>query len=204
MNFAKADFQHLKWGVLAITLSLLLSGSAIWLGSEYVDRSLKQRQHAQRQLVEARNALSSAQSDLENMSIYAKEYAALVNNKIIGTEQRLDWMEGLENLRRQHRVIDFKYTIAPQQPYTPNPALDAGNFDIKLSSVNLQMDLLHEGQLVNFFQSLRSDTKGWFIIDHCTLERIDINNAPRMLSRDAQLKADCSGGWITMNNRSTP
>jgi hypothetical protein len=204
MNFARADFQHIKWGVLAFSLSLLVGGSAIWLGAEYVDHTLKQRQSAQKQLNEARNALDSAQSDLENMSIYAQEYDALAAKKIIGDEPRLDWMEGLETLRQQHRVIDFRYTISPQQPYTPNPALDTGDFGIKLSSVNLQMDLLHEGQLIDFFEALRSDSKGWFIVDRCTLERLDSGNVPSLPSRDAQLKADCSGGWITLNNRSAP
>lgn len=203
MNFAKADFQHLKWGLLAFTASLIVGGSAIWLGEEYVARSQQQRQLAQKQLNEARKALDAAQSDLENMSIYAKEFAALSSKKIIGDELRLDWMEGLETLRQQHRVIDFRYTIAPQQPYTPNPALDAGNFDLKLSSVTLQADLLHEGQLINFLQALRSNTNGWFIVDRCALERTDSANAPP-LSRGAQLKADCSGGWITLNNRSAP
>lgn len=204
MNFAKADFPHLKWGVLAFLLSLLVGGSAIWLGAEYVDHTLKQRQSAQKQLNDARNALSSAQSDLENMSIYAQEYDALTEKKVIGEEPRLDWMEGLETLRQQHYVVDFKYSISPQQPYTPNPALDTGDFDIKLSSVNLQMDLLHEGQLIDFFKALRTDSKGWFIVDRCTLERRDSGRTPALLSRDAQLKADCTGGWITLNSRSAP
>lgn len=207
MNFAKADLPHIKWGVLAFSLSLLVGGSAIWLGEQYVEISLKERQNAQKQLNEARNKLNAAKNDLENMSIYAKEYAALVNNRIIGGEQRLDWMEGMEALRRQHRVIDFRYTIAPQQPYTPNPALDSGNFEIRQSGMNLQMDLLHEEQLTSFLNALRSEMKGWFIIDHCTLERGNTGStatAPMMLSRGTQLKADCSGGWITMQNRSTP
>jgi len=204
MNFSKSDFPYIKWSLFTFVLSLLVSGSAIWLSSEYVDHSLKQRQQAQRQLSDARKQLSDAQSDLENMSIYSREYATLVDYKVIGGEQRLDWIEGLAKLRQGQHVVDFKYTILPQQNYTPNPVLDTGNFELKLSGLSLHLDLLHEMQLIKFFDALRTDIKGWFIIDHCTLERAGASNgteATAPLNGAAQLKAECTGGWITMKKK---
>lgn len=202
MNFTQHDLLNLRWGLLAFILSLILGGGAMWLSSEYVSSSLKDRQSAQKQVVEARSKLSATQSDLENMSTYALEYTALLNNKIVGGENRLDWIEGLEKIRQQHRVLDFKYTISPQQPYAPNPALDTGSFEIKQSNVNLQLDLLHEGQLIDFFELLRNDIKGWFIIDHCSLARTGANG--NMTDATSNIKADCTGSWITMKNRNAP
>ncbi len=203
MSLSKSDIPHIKWSLLTFTLSLIAGGSAIWMGDAYDSAALKGRQAAQKQVIEARNKLSAAQSDLANMSTYALEYASLQQHHIIGGERRLDWMEGLEKLRQQHYVMDFKYTIAPQQPYTPNPALDAGNFEINMSGLSLQLDLLHEMQLVKFLQALRSDMKGWFIIDHCALTRTGTAaDTPQNIG--AQLKADCAGGWITIKNRNAP
>jgi hypothetical protein len=203
MIFSKSDFPLLKWSLLACTLSLLVSVVAIWFSTDYVEQSLKARQQAQLHLIEARKELGDAQSDLENMSIYAREYASLVDYKIIGGEQRLDWMEGLAKMRSGQHVIDFKYTIVPQQTYTPNPTLDLGNFELKLSGLNLQLDLLHEIQLIKFFDALRSNIRGWFIIDHCTLERAGATT-PGEVSTAPQLKAECGGGWITMKKKGTP
>jgi hypothetical protein len=199
MNFSKADLPRIKWSLLAFTLSLLLGGAAILLSAKYVDHARKERQEAQRELVAARVKMADAHSDLANMSIYAREYASLLDNKIIGTEQRLDWMEGLAKLQQHQLVVDFKYTIAPQQPYLPNPALDSGNFDLQLSGLTLQLDLLHEMQLLKILHALRSNIKGWFIIEHCTLER----NTTTSTSL-ARLKAECAGGWITMKIKGTP
>lgn len=204
MNFSKSDLPHLKWSFLAFVLSLIISGCVIWLSSEYVDHSLKQRQLAQKQLSDARKQLSDAQSDLENMSIYSREYATLVEYKVIGGEQRLDWIEGLAKLRQSQQVVDFKYTIAPQQPYTPNPALDTGSFELKFSGLSLRIDLLHEMQLIKFFDALRTNIKGWFIIDHCTLERSTSSNVADVSAPQGgspQLKAECTGGWITMKKK---
>ncbi|MDP2804755.1 MAG: hypothetical protein Q8O24_02320, partial [Gallionellaceae bacterium] len=160
MNFSKDDLLKLKWSLLTFLISLALSASAIWIGSAYDTNSLKDRQAAQKQVVEARNKLSATKSDLENMSTYALEYDSLVRSKIIGGETRLDWIEGLEKLRQQRHVLDFKYTIAPQKDFIPSPALDTGNFSFNLSGVNLQLDLLHENQLIEFFEALRTDMKG--------------------------------------------
>lgn len=207
MSFSKTDLPHIQWSLIAFCLSLTLGASAIWLSAEYVDHSLKDRQAAQKQLGEARNKLNAAQSDLENMSTYALEYASLVEHKIIGGEQRLDWMEGLEKLHTQNHVLDFKYTIAPQLPYTANPPIESGNFDISLSGLSLEMDLLHDGQLIKFFEALRTSMQGWFIIDHCSLERTGISNNAEISATpglSAQLKANCVGGWVTLKNRTAP
>ncbi|MEI7842899.1 MAG: hypothetical protein WCI39_07690 [Gallionellaceae bacterium] len=206
MNYSKDDLLKLKWSLLTFLISLALSASAIWIGSAYDANSLKARQSAQKQVVEARTKLSSTQSDLDNMSTYALEYTSLVNNKIVGDETRLDWIEGLEKLRQQRHVLDFKYTIAPQKDFVPSPALDTGNFSFSLSGANLQLDLLHEGQLNEFFEALRGDMKGWFIIDQCSLERIGTANTAETLMNNTgpQLKASCAGGWVTMKNRNAP
>ncbi len=204
MNFSKEDLLKLKWSLLTFLTSLAIGGSAIWIGSVYDESSLKERQAAQKQVVEARNRLSSTQSDLDNMSTYALEYNSLVENKVIGGENRLDWIEGLEKLRQQHRVIDFKYSIAPQKSLVPSPALDTGNFDLSLSGVNLQLELLHDEQLIEFLEALRTDLKGWFIIEQCALERATSASTDPNLKIGAQLKATCAGGWITLKNRITP
>ena len=133
--------------------------------------------------------------------LFRSEYGTLLQRKIIGNDQRLDWIEGLEKIHQQQRVLDFKYAIAPQQPYTPAPPLDSGNFELNLSNMTLQLDLLHEGQLITFFDTLRTDIKGWFIIDHCSLER---SAAAPENGTVSQLKAECTGGWLTLKNRNAP
>ncbi len=205
MSFHPSDLAHIKWSLLAFMSTLIMGAGAVWLSAQYVGHSLKERRTAQKQVAEARKKLDAAESDLENMSTYAMEYADLEKNKTVGGEHRLDWMEGLENLRQQHHAIDFRYTITPQQPYTPNPALEMGNFELNLSGLNLQVDLLHEGQLINLLAALRTDMKSWFILNHCTIRRNgdtdETGSTPYLAPR---LKAECTGGWITMKNRNAP
>lgn len=193
MTFSQSDLPLIKWSLLTFLLVLSIGGSAVFFSRQFADNAQHAKRAAQQQLTEARNKLNAARDDQENMATYTKEYSAIQRREIIGDEQRLNLIEALETLRKRNRVLDFKYTIAPQQPYKPLAAIDSGNFELKLSAMTLQIELLHEGQLVNFFDSLRRDINGWFILDHCTLERSS--------GTTAQLKAECAGGWLTLKNR---
>ncbi|MHB1117420.1 hypothetical protein [Sideroxydans sp.] len=199
MSFTTDDLGEIKWSLLACLISAGFAVGVINYSATIQQQSLKDLQQAQRQLNTARDLLLTAQNDQENMASYQMEYDALVAQKVIGNEQRLDWIEGLEKLRKQNLLPDFKYTIGPQTSYAPNPPLNAGNFALSLSPLSMEFDLLHEGQLLNFFEALSRQMPGWFLLDKCALSRTD----------DAQnggvmLKAACAGGWFTMKNRDTP
>ena len=193
MTFSQEDFPHIKLSLLTFLVTLAIGGSITFFSQKTASNAQNTKRAAQQQLNDARVKLNAARDDQTNMAEYTKEYSVIQKRGIIGEEQRLNIIEGLDTLRRQNRVLDFKYSISPQQPYKPAPSLESGNFDLKFSSMKLQFNLLHEEQLINFFDSLRRDTNGWFILDKCSLER-SANAA-------AQLKADCAGGWLTMKNR---
>lgn len=198
MIISKADLIDLKWSMSAFLLSLVLGGGIISFSNNYQEQTLKDRQAAQKQLVDARTQLGAVQDDQENMASYALEYNALLAQEVIGNEQRLDWIEGLEKLRQQGQVLDFKYAIAPQQGYAPIPPLEAGNFQLNRSAMTMQIDLLHEEQLLHLHAAIHTEMKGWFMLDGCTLSRTGTGD------ETAPLKAECSGGWFTMKNRNAP
>lgn len=198
MSFSTDDLGEIKWSLLACLISAVIATGLINYSAGIQQQSLKELQQAQRQLNAARDQLLTAQSDLENMSSYQMEYDALVAQKVIGAEQRLDWIEGLEKIRNQNLLPDFNYNIAPQSAYSPNPPLNAGNFTLGISPMSIQLDLLHEGQLLTFFEALNRQMPGWFLLDKCDLTRVDGTQ------NGVMLKADCAGGWFTMKNLNTP
>lgn len=198
MRFSKSDFPLMRWSIAAICASALLSSVILYSSSQYSDRQKLNLHSAQRQLNDARKRLTSAREDRENLSVYSAEYGVLEEQNIIGDEHRLDWIEGFEKLRRQNLALDFRYNIAPQKSYAPQPAIDGGNFNIHYSEMKLQFDLLHEGQLLTFFNALRSQIKGQYQLEGCTLQR---NDAAEDAGTPTHIKAECSGGWITLKNR---
>lgn len=199
MKYSKSDFPLIRWSLAALSASLLLSGAIYYSISSYQERNSSLLLKAQRQLAEARKHLNDAHYDQENLPVYSAEYEQLEKQDIIGDDHRLDWIEGLEKLRQQNRVIDFRYNIAPQKAYAPQPAVDSGNFSIHYSEMKLQFDLLHEGQLLNFLDALRSQIRGHYHLAGCMLHRGD--PATDTDAAAVHIKAECSGGWITLKNR---
>ena len=206
MKFSKPDFILMRSSILAISISLAISAVVLYSSGIYSEKTQKDLRNAQNMLNDARNRLTAANEDKENMSIYAEEYGTLSENKIVGNDQRLDWMEGMEKLRRQNLVTDFRYSIAPQKIYTPQPPINSGNFDIHYSAAKLQFDLLHENQLLKFFNILHDQIKGWYQLEGCTLQRVapENTNANTNTAASTHLKAECNGGWITLKNRNAP
>ena len=94
MMFSKSDFPLMRRSILAICASALVSAVILYGSSEYAESAQNDRRNAQTLLNDARNHLATARQDQENMAIYAGEYGALIEQKIIGDDQRLDWMEG--------------------------------------------------------------------------------------------------------------
>lgn len=199
MKFTKADFFPMRWSILVACVSILVGSVILYGSSRYTEYAEQEQYDAQRLMNEAQNRLATARQDQENMSAYSVEYGALEEHKIIGDEQRLDWVEGLEKLRQQNLVTDFHYSIAPQQNFVAIPAIDSGNFHIRYSEMKLQFDLLHEAQLLNFFDALHGQIRGRYRLESCTLQR-GISDG----NKSARLKAECSGGWITLKSRNEP
>ncbi|MDD5299122.1 MAG: hypothetical protein PHD65_01355 [Gallionella sp.] len=199
MKFSKADFILMRWSILTACASMLLGGAILYGSSQYAGHAQQDQYDAQRLLHEAQSRLATVRQDLENMSAYSGEYAVMEEHKIIGDEQRLDWIEGLEKLRLKNLVADFHYNIAPQKNYTEIPPIDSGNFHVRYSEMKLHFDLLHEAQLLDFFDALRSQIKGRYQLEGCVLQRgaADESGSPR-------LSAECGGGWITLKNRNAP
>ncbi|OGS90637.1 MAG: hypothetical protein A2Z95_04180 [Gallionellales bacterium GWA2_60_18] len=197
MRFFSSDFPLIQWSIVSFGVAATISLVVVFGSSEYAGKSVEYLRNAQSQLSNARNRLAAAQEDRGNMATFAEKYGTLQANKIIGDEQRLDWIEGMEAIRRQNLVTDFRYTIAPQGKYAAAQPIDSGNFDIHYSEMKLQFELLHEGQLLDFFSALRSRIKGWYQLDGCTMHRGGDEAT-------TQLTAECSGGWITLKNRNEP
>lgn len=197
MRYTASDLRSIRWSLLAISASILVSALALYSSARYAERVREDHAGALQQLNDARRQLDGAIEDKQNMAVYAGEYATLSDLGVIGEDHRLDWMEGLEGLRQQGLVTDFRYNIAPQTGYAPQPPVDSGIFDIRYSEMKLQFDLLHEGQLLDFFDALRSQVKGRYLLEGCSVRRVAEPGADTAI----RLAAECDGGWITLKNR---
>ena len=203
MKFSKDDFPILRWSIIAICASTLITATIVYVSNTYATTTQQDLRKARQMRNNSRNSINTAHQDRDNMSIYADEYGSLINRKIVGDDQRLDWIEGMEVLRQMNLVTNFRYNISPQKKYAPKPPVSSGNLNINYSEMKLQFDLLHEEQLVNFFSSLPQVIQGWYQLESCTLSRSSNTVTDPSNPSGTQLKANCTGGWITLKSRNS-
>ncbi len=209
MKFSNTDFRLIRWNVTVLAISVVLSIFIFYLSDQFAEHAQNESRLAQKQINDARNSLSTALQDKETLAAYFSDYTILEEDKIIGDDHRLDWMEGLDKLRQQNIVIDFNYSISPQISYIPQPAIDSGSYEIHYSEMRLQFDLLHEGQLLRFLNELQKQVKGHFQLENCAMHRADTNvdnseeDVNHTLESRVNLKGECKGGWITLKNRNS-
>ena len=190
------DLPRIRWSLLfALLLSLLGFGivkSSLDLLKEMQEthaRVLGKRQEIQGMLSRVRN------EELEIRQKLAR-YEELVKHGYVGQEHRLEWVAQIRAVKERRKVFGVKYELAPQQSID-NAA--GGGYELMSSSMKLQMQLLHEEDLLDFLTDLRGSVQAYLRIRACDVERLATGGNQQLTS--AQLKAECTIDWITWRVR---
>jgi len=75
-----------------------------------------------------------------------------------------------------------------------------GGYEFMSSAMKLQMQLLHEGDLLGFLADLRANVRALIVVRQCNVERI-ARATSNERGTQAQLKADCDIDWITLREK---
>jgi hypothetical protein len=129
---------------------------------------------------------------------YLGAYQELQRIGFAGEEQRINWLDGLRLANERTDLFGIDYQIAAQAPYAHAAELNPGELHLNQSVMTLRFRLLHEEDLLRFFNVLRDAGAGMFAIDTCTLKRIETGGGTRY---QPNLAAECKLSWITAKPR---
>jgi hypothetical protein len=201
--FSKADFRRIQWSV-AILAILALLGAAVVVGALQLTKAAQ----AEARKVEAergdiRNKLARARDEEQEIRARIARYQELVERGYVTEEQRLEWIERIAQIKAARKLIDVQYELMPQKPVAaellPEGAA-GGGYEFMSSAMKLQMQLLHEDDLLGFLADLRARVRALIVVRQCTVERIP-RGAASERGVQAQLKADCELDWITLREK---
>ncbi|MBI2311782.1 MAG: hypothetical protein HYU77_04670 [Betaproteobacteria bacterium] len=198
MTFGRQDLAHIR-GPLIVLLLVAGTGAASLLAADrYLDQLKRDRGSAERQLNDARQRLQQVTSERENIGRFHPRYKDLIARGVVGDERRLDWVESIERYRERRQIFGMRYVISPQKPYTPAPGLATQSFDLRSSVMTVDLNLLHEGQLLDFLGDLQREVSGLYLVDRCRIDRIAASVEMRYAP---QLKAECALNWLTLREK---
>jgi hypothetical protein len=168
------------------------------------ERALEERQAQRKAAVASRQAvqlkLARATDEEREIRETLADYRKLLDRGVIGDEQRLEWVEAIGRIKSARKLFEIKYSIQPQRTLSYPGITSSEDIEFLVSSMTLDLLLLHEGDLLVFLEDLQQELKGHVSLRSCTMERLDRSTtiergvAPR-------LKANCVVDLITIRDK---
>ncbi len=123
---------------------------------------------------------------------YYRRYSEFQLLGFVGRESRLDWIQTIRSAARGLELPNVTYSLEPQlEVVRPvEPASPDAEIQIFLSRLEIELGLVHELDLLRFFDRLELEAPGLMKVDRCNMSR---QNAPgRDLGSDTNINASCS------------
>jgi hypothetical protein len=199
MKFSTRDIPHIRGLLVMAILTLILGAIAVYVSDGMLNGAQQSKTTADQEWSDAVRKLERTKNEQEDLQGYYHQYQNLVEQNIIGEEKRLDWIESIEKIRNRLNIFSVRYKLDPQETLDMvGTDLPGSSFDLRRSNMTLGLSLLHEGQLLNFIEALSEEAKGMYLLDSCVLTR---NDLIRKLKFTPNLEAECTLGWITLNEK---
>lgn len=192
MNALDIDFSYVRRHTLYPVLSALVAAialtGAIWMH----DAKAQQYSHYAANHNAVREDYDALVFRRRLVDRYHRRYQRYAELGFIGRESRLDWIETLRTTAESLELPHVSYAIEPQlavvAPVESVIAVD--DIQIHVSRAQLEMGLIHELDLLRFFDELQAAAPGLIKVDDCSLTWLADTEA--VSANEANLSAACS------------
>lgn len=206
MMLERADLRQLR---LPLALALLLAGmgvAALIFSDAMLAESHQLKKAAHDQLVAAKDRLAKVSDEEREIRSSLAELKKFQDRRMTGAERRLEWIETITAIRERRRIFQVQYNLAPRRGVdypglTQNKTSTGAIF--MASAMKLELALLHEEDLFNFFADLRASGESFASLRSCSISRAEgvFTAGGPMRPR---LRASCVVDMITINEAGKP
>lgn len=198
MTLSPQDWRRLRFPILALGGVLVIVGLLVSLADQYRSKNETVVQTQQNLLNQARSKFQSSGLEKETITQYLPIYNDLLVKGFVGEERRIEWVESLRQIHAQHKLFSIDYQIGLQEDYKPSFIPNMGAFVLHRSTMKLDMNMLHEGDLLNLLDGLHEQTTP-FIVRECDIKR-PVGAAVNTKNLTSNLKASCEIDWLTLRD----
>ena len=197
MRFTQEELKRLLLP-LVIAVALIAAGVGIVFstgeGLRMAQAHLGVAQSERRQNAERLARIAEEEREVnQKLDVYRR----LLDLHIIGPERRLEWADAMTRIRTQ-RELDLRYRVERQRQLLSAPGKPAP-VDFYASTMKVELQLLHEEDLLRFLADLRASGNAYYSIQKCTLTRAGV--APNAASLAPRLRGDCDVDLVTIIDR---
>lgn len=191
-------WHAIKIPLLLLLAALLLGATGVWWSSgKFIEAQTASEQQTQARQA-ARQKLQRSNLEKQLIQQYRGAYQALIARGFIGAENRLAWLEAIQQANRDAQLYGLDYSLEPR---TPVPALGK-TVPLGQTLMSVRMPILVEDDLTHFLESLRQRTQNLFRVRACQISHT-ADSAPQALNRP-ELEVECELLWFTVADTGAP
>ena len=163
---------------MAACVALALAGVACYFAADdYLQETKKLGAATSAQRAEVQTRLASANEEEREIKANLQQYQALAARGIVGEEKRLDWIDTITAIKNERRLFNIGYSIEPQKELDYPGFAAGGGVNFVVSRVKMEIQLLHEEDLLNFIDDLTKRGKSYLSVRSCDVQRADRGSA---------------------------
>jgi len=198
MTLTRDELRRLALPLLIAAALLAVGAAIIYSGGEgmrMAQASLGVAQSERRQNAERLARIAEEEREVnQKMDVY-KQLKAL---NILGEERRLEWADAINRIRVQRELLDVRYRVERQKLLSSAPGKPA-NVDFFASTMRIDLQLLHEEDLLRFLADLRDSGNAYYAVKKCAITRT--GQAVGGTTMTPRLQASCDIDLITIVDR---
>jgi len=182
---------------LGMFIVVLIAGViVVSISYVYTDGIYQDQQSAKRAMRIWQAKINRSVESNQIIDEFESNFLRLVNQGVVGSEDRLSWFETIQNTAKKRGMPSVKYSISTQK------ALDEKNIkreyrgiDVFKSVMTLDIKMAHEGDLFALLNDLKK-ADGLFAVDRCDIEKM----SKKTVDSENNMKAYCELGWYTFRS----
>jgi len=179
---------------LGVFIVVLIAGIVLVTISQiYMDDIYQDQKSAQRAMRMWQSKINSSVENNQIIDEFESNFLKLVNQGVVGAEDRLSWFETIQNTAKKRGMPSVKYSISTQEALKEkNIKQEYRGIDVFKSVMTLDIKMAHEGDLFALLNDLEK-ADGLFAVDSCNIEKM----SKKTVDSENIMKAYCELGWYT-------
>ncbi len=175
------------------TVVLLVSFIVVTISQIYMDDVYQDQQAAKRAMRIWQSKINTSVEKNQIIDEFESNFLKLVNQGVVGSEDRLSWFETIQNTTKKRGMPSVKYSISSQEALVEqNLEREYRGIDVFKSVMTLDIKMAHEGDLFALLNDL-GKADGLFAVDSCNIEKVN----RKTVDSENMMKAYCELGWYT-------
>lgn len=184
---------------ILFVITLVVSALIVSISYVYMDDVYQDQQSAKRAMRIWQTKINSSVENNQIIDEFESNFLRLVNQGVVGSEDRLSWFETIQNTSKKRGMPLIKYSISTQEVLQErNIKSEYRGIDVFKSVMTLDITMAHEGDLFALLNDLRK-ADGLYAVDRCEIEKI----SKKVVDTDNNMKAFCELGWYTFRGAKT-